>query len=55
MLTCAEKLCLLKLNKFREVANKDRFILPVDKNISFFTDIIDKCVNSVNEINNIEI
>ncbi len=45
----------IQLDKYREKANRDRFILPVDKDISYFIDIIDKCVNSVNEICNIEI
>jgi hypothetical protein len=29
---------------YKEKANRDRFILPLDKNISFFTDIIDKSI-----------
>ena len=37
-----EKIILLMLDEYREVANRDRFILPNNKNISFFTDIIDK-------------
>ena len=36
---------LHKLNEYREVANRDRFILPIDKNISHFTSIIDNCCN----------
>jgi hypothetical protein len=37
-----EKIILLMLEEYREVANRDRFILPNNKDISFFTDIIDK-------------
>jgi hypothetical protein len=34
-----------RLDEFREVANRERFILPQDKEISFFTDVIDNCIN----------
>ena len=37
-----EKIILLMLDEYREVANRYRFILLNNKNISFFTDIIDK-------------
>ena len=32
-----------KLNEFREQANRERFILPEDKNIDFFIDTIKRC------------
>jgi|UniRef100_A0A6C0J240 hypothetical protein len=32
-----------KLNEYREQANRERFILPEDKNIDFFIDIIKNC------------
>ena len=32
-----------KLNEYREQANRERFILPEDKNIEFFKDIIKNC------------
>ena len=35
LLGVAENLILEKLSSFKEVANRDRFILPVDKDISF--------------------
>jgi hypothetical protein len=35
----AENMVLNKLDSFREKVNRDRFILPVDKDITFFTDI----------------
>ena len=40
-----EQIILDKLSKFREVENRDRFILPVDKDISFFINIFDSVVN----------
>jgi hypothetical protein len=40
----AEIMVLTKLRSHREQANRDRFILPDDKNESFFTHMIDECV-----------
>ena len=40
-----EKMVLTKLNKYREIANRDRFILPLENDIILFTNIIDDCVN----------
>jgi hypothetical protein len=40
-----EKMVLIKLKKYKEKANRDRFILPIDENINLFKDIIDNCVN----------
>jgi hypothetical protein len=40
-----ENMVLCKLKDFKEQANRDRFILPNDKNINFFTEIIDDCIN----------
>ncbi len=40
-----ERMVLNKLNDYREKANRDIFILPLDKEINFFKDIIDKCVD----------
>jgi hypothetical protein len=53
LLTSAETLILDKLDKFREKANRDRFILPIDKDINYFKEIIDKYVDYVNSSNNI--
>ena len=33
---------LMVINKLK--ANRDRFILPIEKDITFFTDIIDKSI-----------
>jgi hypothetical protein len=37
----AERIILNKLDEFREQANRDRFILPIDKDIKFFSNILD--------------
>jgi hypothetical protein len=38
----AEKIVLLKLRKYQEQANRDRFVLPIDKDIKLFTNAIDE-------------
>ena len=40
-----EKVVLNKLNKYREIANRDHFILPLENDIILFTNVIDACVN----------
>ena len=44
----AEILILKKLRIYEEKSNRDRFILPIDKDISLFTNIIDNCIEFVN-------
>lgn len=44
----SESMVLNKLNNYREKANRDRFILPKDKDINFFINIVDSCVNFFN-------
>jgi chromosome segregation ATPase len=44
-----EKFVLNKLEKYREIENRDRFILPEDKEIDFFIDVIKKSINFVLE------
>jgi hypothetical protein len=39
-----ETMVLNKLRSYREQANRDRFILPSNKDDSFFIGIIDECV-----------
>jgi hypothetical protein len=46
----AEIMVLNKLKNYRECANRDRFILPIEKEIEFFTNIIDKSVDAISEI-----
>ena len=44
---------LLMLYKYREYLNRDRFILPKDKSIDFFTNTIDKAVNFFSKENEV--
>jgi len=39
-----EGMVLAKLEPYREKANRDRFILPVENDISLFTNIINKSI-----------
>jgi hypothetical protein len=39
-----ELMVINKLKNYKEKANRDRFILPLEKDIKFFTDIIDKSI-----------
>ncbi len=39
-----EKVVLYKLRDFKEKANRDRFILPIDKNIDLFIDIMNETI-----------
>ena len=45
-----ETLVLNKMKKYREKANRDRFILPVGKDIVFFTNIINNCIDFINNV-----
>ena len=40
-----ELMVLAKMEKYREKANRDRFILPLQNDISLFTNIIDESIN----------
>ena len=40
-----EQMVINKLQDYKEKANRDRFILPLEKDITFFTDTIDKSIN----------
>ncbi len=42
-----ENLVLSKLRDYREKANRDTFILPEDRHISFFKKVIDECVDFI--------
>ena len=42
-----ETMVLSKLRDHREQANRDRFILPDDKDVSYFTQTIDECIRFV--------
>ncbi len=43
-----ESIVLKKMENFREQANRDRFILPKDKDIILFKNIIDEAVEIFN-------
>jgi 4-alpha-glucanotransferase len=47
-MSAIETLVLKKLNKYREKANRDRFILPLENDISLFTNMINECINFFN-------
>jgi hypothetical protein len=48
MLNTIESVILIKLDEYKEKANRDRFILPSEKDITFFTNIIENCINFFN-------
>lgn len=43
-----EKIILNNLDKYREKANRDRFILPIEENSKLFINIIDKAIDVFN-------
>jgi len=43
-----EEMVLKKLDKYREKANRDRFVLPIDNDISLFKNEIDKAISYFN-------
>ena len=43
-----EVMVLNKLKEYKEISNRDRFVLPIENDIVFFTNIIDLCVNFYN-------
>jgi hypothetical protein len=47
-MSIAESIILNKLSKYREKANRDRFVLPLEKNSTFIADIIDESINFLN-------
>jgi hypothetical protein len=46
-MSLVEQLVFLKLNMYREQANRERFVLPKDKKIKLFIDTIKKCIKFV--------
>ena len=46
-MSTAETIILNKLKDYREQANRDRFILPDDKDVSFFTTVVDQCIEFI--------
>lgn len=43
-----EKMVFLKLDNYKEIGNRERYILPEDKEISFFKNSIDDCIKFLN-------
>ncbi len=39
-----EEMVIKKLDIYKEVANRDRFILPIESELSLFKDVIDKSI-----------
>jgi prophage antirepressor-like protein len=46
----AEKMVLYKLDKYRERNNRDRFILPEDKDITFFINVVNDAISWFDDI-----
>jgi hypothetical protein len=45
IMNLVELTVLNKLKQYQEIANRDRFILPIGNDISLFTNIIENCIN----------
>ena len=45
-----EEIILYKLDKYKERANRDRFILPENREISVFTDVINQVWNLFDDV-----
>ena len=46
-----ERNVLCTLSIYREQVNRDRFVLPDDKDITFFTDVVDKFIECFEVVN----
>jgi hypothetical protein len=46
-----EQNVLRKLRNYKEKANRDRFVLPIEKDITFFTKVVDHCINDIDNDN----
>lgn len=51
-MSTAETMILNRLREYREQSNRDRVILPADKDVSYFTSIFDQCVDFVKHVDN---
>ena len=47
----AENMIFKKLKEYREQANRERFILPKEKDIEYFKDTIRECIKFINQKN----
>ena len=43
-MSSVEGVIFKKLDPYRQQANRERFVLPQGKDISFFTNVIERCV-----------
>jgi hypothetical protein len=43
-MSSVEGVIFQKLEQYRQQANRERFILPEGKDISLFTNIVEKCI-----------
>jgi prophage antirepressor-like protein len=48
-----EKIFLARMEPYRILANRDRFLLPKDMTLSFFKDILDTCANFINDTSSV--
>jgi hypothetical protein len=46
-MTLIENMVLHRLNDYREQSNRDRFVLPEDREVTYFQQVIDQCVQFV--------
>jgi len=44
----AETMVISRLRDFKEQANRDRFVLPENKDVAFFINTVDQCVEFLN-------
>jgi hypothetical protein len=44
VMSSVEGVIFKKLYPYRQQANRERFVLPEGKDISFFTNVIEKCI-----------
>jgi len=47
-MSTAETMVISRLRDFKEQANRDRFVLPENRDVSFFINTIDQCVEFLN-------
>jgi hypothetical protein len=49
VMSSAEQVIFQKLEQYRQQANRERFILPEGKDISLFTNVVEKCIKFLEE------
>ena len=48
-MSSVEGVIFKKLDPYRQQANRERFVLPDGNNITLFTNVIERCVNFLEE------